>query len=95
MPQRPDDLARIIREIATKQAKNRGKSINADALTRISFIPAEYAKQEIIQVELDKLEEMISDVIEIAAKLSSAPEITKPDIEQALDKVDCHYLWFC
>ena len=94
MPQTPDDLSRIIREMAAKQAQNRGKKIDGKALDRIGEIPAPFSNQKTIVVDLGQLEGMISDIIELASK-HAGDTIDLPALEKALIEVKCHYLWFC
>jgi hypothetical protein len=94
MPQTPEDLSKIIREMAERQAKVRGRGIDNAALNRISLIPVEYSSRKTISVNLAELESMISDVIEVASNVSKG-DIGQPEIEVALKKVSCHYLWFC
>ena len=94
MLQTPDDLSKIIREIAARQAKARGKDIFNEALNRISIIPNDYAVKPTISVDLVELESMLSDIIDVAAK-NSQRTIGGDEIEAALKKVTCHYLWFC
>lgn len=93
MPQRPDDLSRIIKEIAQRQASKRGAVFDDAALERIGVVPPPYGFQPTITVNLGDLEDMISDIVEIARRYDKT--ITLPVIEKALREVKCHYLWFC
>ncbi len=94
MPQTPEDLSKIIREIAVRHAKIRGRGIKNDALEQISRIPIEYAEQQTISVNLAELDRMVGDVIELAAQFTK-DNIGQLEIDMALRKVTCHYLWFC
>jgi hypothetical protein len=95
MPQQPDDLSRIIREMAEKHAKLKGLSIDQEALGRIGTIPPPYSTQKEISVELSKLDIMVRDIIELAAKFARDGMIDLRAIEKGLIEVKCHYLWFC
>lgn len=94
MPQKPDDLSKIIREMALKHAKNIGKSLTYDAEMRIGEIPPAYKSEPQIAVDLQQLDFMIKDVIELAARFSK-DHIGFDELEKALRGVKCHYLWFC
>jgi hypothetical protein len=94
MPQTPEDLSRIIYEMARKHAMNRGKKLSDDAGERIGEIPPEYRSRPTISVDLGKLDNMVGDIIDLAAPLSGE-QIGKEQIETALKTVKCHYLWFC
>jgi signal transduction histidine kinase len=95
MPQKPDDLSRIIREMAKRATDYKGLSLDVKALERIGRIPIEYRERQTIDVDLAKLEEMIRDIIELAAKYASDRIIEVRAMERALSEVRCHYLWFC
>jgi hypothetical protein len=94
MPQKPEDLSRIIREMARRIAKGKSAFLSEEAEERVGRIPASHAKLDVIEVDLAKLEEMIEDIIALAISIGGS-EISLDDMEQALRKVKCHYLWFC
>jgi|GraSoi013_1_20cm_1032409.scaffolds.fasta_scaffold167214_1 hypothetical protein len=94
MPETPENLSKIIRDMVEKQAKERGKSVDNAALEMISRIPAEYATQRSINVDLAKLEPMISDIMMVASDFSRQ-SIGQDELKAALTKAPCHYLWFC
>jgi hypothetical protein len=95
MPQKPEDLSRIIREMAKKTAYKLGHEIDLVALKRISLIPEPYASEEIISVDLAKLETMIADILSLAHEFTRGSFIGLEAIEKAMIEVKCHYLWFC
>lgn len=95
MPQRPEDLSKIIREMAERHAKQLGLAISSEALVTIGIIPADFAQQTTIDVDLDKLDMMIGEVIGKAKEGSDGITITRRNLGTALRRVNCHYLWFC
>ena len=95
MPQTPEDLSRTIKEIAGKIAKNKGRGIKSDALDRIGRLPADYSILKTIDVNLERLEYMIDDIMEFAILNTSIGAIDLNAMEKALIEVKCHYLWFC
>jgi hypothetical protein len=98
MPQRPRDLSRIIREMAERAAKDKRRDIDEAALKRISRIPLLYRFRATISVDLAKLEDMIRDIIWLAAQFTGPQKLGVIDdnaMKKALVEVKCHYLWFC
>jgi len=93
MPQTPEDLSKIIREMAQRHAKELGKVLTAKAEDRIATIPAPYSQQTTITVELKELDAQIWEIM-VAASLAKQ-QIDLPEMEEALRKVKCHYLWLC
>jgi hypothetical protein len=95
MPQQPDDLSRIIREMAANHVKKKGYDIDEAALDRISTIPQPYASQKTIPVDLAQLDEMIQDIVELTTRITTTKTIDPSSMERALLEVKCHYIWFC
>lgn len=93
MPQPPEDLSRIIKQMAIEAAKKLGKVLIPAAVERIGTLPPDYAKMTMIAVDQARLFSTIYDIIQLAA--SSKLTIELDDIENALKKAECHYLWFC
>jgi hypothetical protein len=94
MPKSPKDLSDLIRELARQEAESLGKSLSGDAEDRIATVPPPYNTQSQIPVDVQRLQLMIHDIISIAAD-ENKKEIALDDIESALARVKCHYLWFC
>lgn len=94
MPQPPEDLSKLIRQMARDAAQKRGSSLSKEAEERIGRIPSDYAKMETIPVDQAKLRSTIDDVIELATE-PRKKIVELDDMEKALGKVECHYLWFC
>ena len=94
MPKSPEDLSDLIRELARDEAKSLGKSLSLDAEDRIATVPPPWDRQSQITVDVQSFHLMIRDVMVIAAS-EKRNEITLKDIQSALARVKCHYLWFC
>jgi hypothetical protein len=94
MPQKPEDLSRIIREMARRIAKEKDLFLSKEAEDRIGRIPPSHASRDVIEVDLGKLEEMIHDIVSLAGSIGGG-KINLGEMEQALKEVKCHYLWFC
>jgi hypothetical protein len=94
MPKSPKDLSDLIRELAQQEAESFGKSLSSDAEDRIATVPPPYNIQSQISVDVQHLQMMIHDIISIAAD-ENRREIARGDIDSALARVKCHYLWFC
>jgi hypothetical protein len=94
MPQTPDDLSRIIMEMARRHAERIGKPLGVDAEVRIGTIPPEYRSRPQIAVEMGPLDSMIGEIIVLAGSFSKE-QIGLSELEMALGRVTCHYLWFC
>lgn len=94
MPQKPEDLSRIIRTMALAHAKLELKTLAHDAEDRIARIPPEYASRPVISVDLKELDFMVGRVVKLAASFVSK-EIDLDAMERSLKQVKCHYLWFC
>jgi hypothetical protein len=94
MPQTPEDLSRIIRDMARRYAQSELKVLNRAAEDRIALIPPEYRSRPLITVDLAQLDLMIGKVVFLAASFSGS-EIRVEAMERSLKQVKCHYLWFC
>jgi hypothetical protein len=94
MPKSPEDLSGLIEQIAREEAKSLGRDISASALRRIARIPKPYKYEKEIGVDVERLQIMIRDIISIASSIVSR-DIDLKDMEAALGRVKCHYLWFC
>jgi hypothetical protein len=94
MPQTPEDLSRIIREMARRHARSELKSLQPEAEDRIALIPPGYRSRPLITVDLNQLDMMIAKVIYLAASFSIG-EIRLEAMDRSLRQVKCHYLWFC
>jgi predicted ATP-dependent protease len=94
MPQSPEDLSSLIKRIAQQLANEIGRVLSDDALERISVVPEPYLSQRLIQVNQEQLGNQLRAIVEIAAD-SGRQVITVAEIEDSLQKVRCHYLWFC
>ena len=93
MPQPHEDVSKLIKQMAREAANKMGKGLAAPAEERIGQIPPNYAAMKEIPIDQSLLYSTIKDVIELAT--SSKREIELDDIDTALKKVECHYLWFC
>jgi hypothetical protein len=94
MPQTPEDLSRIIIDMARRHAANYGRTLSRQAAERIGRIPPEYRSREQISVDLKQLDAMIEQVVKYAVS-SPGDVIGLSEMENALRSVPCHYLWFC
>jgi hypothetical protein len=94
MPQTPEDLSKIIREMAQRYAKNESKRLSVTAEDRIAVIPPPYQSRPVITVDLTQLDLMVGRIILLASSFSGS-EIGLDAMERSLRQVKCHYLWFC
>jgi hypothetical protein len=90
MQQTPDDLPDLIRRTALMEAERQHKTIFPAALDRLATPPRTFSLNEIGEVDVRRLHRMLHDIINLT------PSAIGPrEIQAALRKVKCHYLWFC
>lgn len=95
----PEELSQLIGLIAVAEAARAGAVLSSETIVNFSRIPSNYASRKSLPIDLTKLDEAISAIITPAAgRLDRAigeRRISERLLNEARDRAECHYLWFC
>ena len=98
-------LTDAVQAIATTAALNSGLKLTQAALGVLTDVPPPFVKDS-YDIDPDKLRDTVTPIVASAimdrlliASLASSPagsdELQDHDVREALNKSECHYLWFC
>jgi hypothetical protein len=89
------ELSGAIRKIAVSAALEIKATITDGALRWLTQIPPPYNREKQIDVELAQLHEAIRTIIAGTAADNPNRVIGDKTLQFAMQRVPCHYLWFC